>query len=343
MTTLNQVGGRLIGGKSGIVVYAPPPPPPTNPNTRGNWLGFSMGHPWNTGTFTRAQRYTHMSQMVNMGFTWIRTRGVDDQRTAEIVEDARAIGIRICLMAPLTNGTTTAQAYDRGYALANNFNPDAIELGNEHNFNVMFFGNPNMQKSMDLMAACLDGTQAAGYTGAVCTNGLAPYSTAHNLSDGTKGPVDIWVPEYLANPDLAGIDGWGFHPYGYPAPPTTAGQYDNRHGMYMMEELMYTTGNHKVWKTEEGWPISGSGSVTVANRRTYLVQACQRCTNLTIPTRDRGNLTISINDLRPLFIFCWIGDPDNTQSNFAMYNYNGTVVDQATIDALSVVAGETVS
>jgi hypothetical protein len=148
----------------------------------------------------------------------------------------------------------------------------AFEVWNEPNLAAFWPPAPDAAAYTRLLRACYDAIRTTGLGTMVISGGLAPVG-GYDTGNGTS---DVNQVRFLEQMFAAGaaheFDALGYHPYSYPAPPTTT---DAKGAWPQMAEVpghnirQVMEANHfvvPIWATEYGMPSAGpSGSGSTYN------------------------------------------------------------------------------
>lgn len=131
---------------------------------------------------------------------------------------------------------------------------DAIEVHNEPNLALEWPHGPNAWEYTQMLRVAYTQIKAADPDIIVVSGGLAP-----TLTTGDRGAIsDIdYAAEMLDNGAAQWFDAFGYHPYGYNAPPETEPNYDTLvfRRVELIRALFEERGiyDKQIWLTEFGW------------------------------------------------------------------------------------------
>lgn len=200
----------------------------------------------------------------------------------------------------------------------------AWEIWNEPNISVFWAPNPDAATYAQMLALTYAAAKQADSDSIILSAGLAP-------EGGTNAPIEFLKRMY-ANGAKGKFDALAFHPYSFPAMPSTdenwnawqqmskayplAGQPDS------IRSVMEKNGDSakKIWNTEFGAPTTGQNSVTETQQSQMLKEALDLWK--TYPWAGPF-LIYSYQDIKT-------GDSD-IQNNFGVIHSDGTLKPAATM------------
>lgn len=131
---------------------------------------------------------------------------------------------------------------------------DAIEVHNEPNLALDWHGNPNVAEYTLMLQEAYLQIKAANPNMIVVSGGLAPTT---NTPDGSAIDDLIFARQMFELGAGDYFDAFGYHPYGYNAPPEqapSAGRLNFRRAELIREIMVeFGLGKKPIWMTEFGW------------------------------------------------------------------------------------------
>lgn len=131
---------------------------------------------------------------------------------------------------------------------------DAIEIHNEPNLALEWPHGPNAWEYTQMLRVAYTQIKAVNPNIIVVSGGLAPTLTTSDR--GAISDID-YAAEMLDNGAAQWFDAFGYHPYGYNAPPEAEPAYDTLvfRRVELVRELFEERGilNKQIWLTEFGW------------------------------------------------------------------------------------------
>lgn len=317
---------------------------------RGERFYWSTGAHWlNDNITSPAQRLGDLDVWAGQGAAGLRTACYDDAKTLGVIEAAHARGLRVIATIQFGPAMSTAQVQARAETIGGWLLPtDMVSLDNEPNIQVQWGAPPNYESYVVRAEAALAGLAASGFSGLVCTAGLAAFGDAHDYADGTKANGAAWVRLFVDESRLEGIDGWSWHGYSYGKRVAnghqTAATHGWRIGDELVEELDGKARNNR-WATEFGYHTEGGGRVSLTQRRDYLPEAFRRATSLVVVTRTGYRYERTVDQIRPFCVYTWREAPNDgpeQRTHAVGPRADGSIIDQPTIDALVEAMAEVI-
>ena len=266
-----------------------------SPSLRGDSFGFSLGLHF-IRDHTQQERLQALSDIAALGARHIRLTifATDDHR--ELVERAHRLGIEVCAVVRATAETTLADLRARVVNIVG-LGADRLEISNEGNWEPQWLAPPDYNRFRAVQVEALRAARDAGFSGDVLIGGMAPWGDDHRYDTSPQransrvwllGGVD-WdgrrVTGLLNEPALAGMTGYGFHPYVGSGPHTSD---HPRAGWLIMRSILEARPMRPCFITEFGYRTV---DVNRADRIAYTEDAIREWTHA--------------HPAWPLYLFTW--------------------------------------
>jgi len=337
----------VVSRPVGVIVKPAPAPQPAAPGTNAGRLGFSEGN--NLVWLGDAELDSQLNSMAALGVKWIRhdlhwstvqASGPNSWSWSaydRLVNEVSKRNINILFILDYTPGwarradasgtmfsapANNAQFAAYAKAAVAHFSPMGVktyEVWNEPNLVGFWRPAPNIAVYSDLLKKTYVAIKEADPTAIVVSGGLSPAAT----TGGNIAPLEFASGMY-AKGVKGYFDAFGFHPYSYPALPSSTANYNAWYQMFgtspnlrgIMQQ--YDDSAKPVYGTEFGAPTAGSVSWSPNNSESLQAQIID---SAWAGILDKPWLT-------KVFIHSYkdIGTSTSTIENFfGVVRYNGTL------------------